>query len=387
MIIHAIEELLPESGGPTTVVVELAVQQAASGERVAVLCARGAEDAAGRSATEARLRSAGVEFIELRQGASRPRRTEVDAVLSRLSPKIIHVHCIWERMLRDIARFGARRRVPYVVSTHGMLHPYSLSQKWLKKSVYLLLFPNTLRGAAHVFALNAEEAQSVGARFRRPSSVLPNGIDLDRYRRSESGRFRSMVPALGARSFMLFVGRLHPIKGIDRLISAYSSARQRGLDLDLVIVGPDGGAREALVAQARALRLEGSVHFPGAMFGEDKLDAFAACTMFAHRPRFEGFGLTVVEALAAARPVVTTQACRLDGAAEAGALRQVDDDDEAFASGLLEIAGSHDRGAALGAAGRRWVAATLTWSAIAASLAKEYGRIIDRHSASTVSKA
>jgi glycosyltransferase involved in cell wall biosynthesis len=171
------------------------------------------------------------------------------------------------------------------------------------------------------------------------------------------------------------VGRLHPIKGIDRLIAAYSNARRRGLDLDLVIVGPDGGARDALLAQARALRLEGNIHFPGAMFGEDKLDAFAACSIFAHRPRFEGFGLTVVEALASARPVVTTRECRLDGGAEAGALLQVEDEDQAFASGLLSIASSRDRGAALGAAGRRWVGATFTWSAIAARLAEDYGRI------------
>ena len=375
MIIHAIEELLPESGGPTTVVVELALRQAASGERVAVLCARGADDAAGRNATEARLRSAGVEFIELRHGSTGSRQAQLDAVLSRLSPTIIHVHCIWERMLREIARFGARHRVPYVVSTHGMLHPYSLGQKWLKKSVYLLLFPQLLRGAAHVFTLNAEESLAVGARFRRPTSVLPNGIDFDRYQRTESGQFRRLVPALGSRPFILFVGRLHPIKGIDRLIAAYSNARRRGLDLDLVIVGPDGGARDALLAQARALRLEGNIHFPGAMFGEDKLDAFAACSIFAHRPRFECFGLTVVEALASARPVVTTRECRLDGGAEAGALLQVEDEDQAFASGLLSIASSRDRGAALGAAGRRWVGATFTWSAIAARLAEDYGRI------------
>jgi len=375
MILHVIDNLYPESGGPPTVAIEFVRQQARMGRRVAVMITHPPRKPEQRAQLAERWKGLDIEYIVLDELPPQERMEAARRHIDRLRPEIIHLHCMWEAIVRRIAGYARKQRVPYVLSTHGMLHPYALAQKRLKKWVYLQVFGSLVRGAGELYALNREEADYIERRFGRPSSVLANGIVVEDYLAPESGIFRARVPALANRPFILFVGRLHPIKGIDNLIRSYGLARRRGLELDLVVVGPDDCQQPELEALVRDLSLGAHVHFPGGMFGPEKRDGFAACAMFAHRPRFEGFGITVVEGMAAGRPVVTTRECKLDGAAEAGALQQADDSDEAFGMALLEVARSPDGGSALGARGREWVRSQLSWESLVHRAEASYARV------------
>ena len=375
MILHVIDNLRPESGGPPTVAIEFVRQQARMGRRTAVMITNPPSKPEQRAQLAERWKGLDIEYIVLEDLPPRDRVSAARAHIDRLAPRIIHIHCMWEALVRHVAAHARKRRIPYVLSTHGMLHPYALAQKRLKKWVYLQVFPSLVGGAGELYALNREEANSIEARFRRPASVLPNGIVVEDYSAPESGVFRARVPALGTKPFILFVGRLHPIKGIDLLIRSYAHARARGLGLELVIVGPNEVQQPELEALARELGISSHVHFPGGMFGPEKRDGFAACTIFAHRPRFEGFGITVVEGLAAGKPVVTTRECKLDGAAEAGALRQAEDTDEAFGDALLEVAALADKGRSLGQRGREWVQANLSWESLVLRTEASYDRV------------
>ena len=359
-------------------VMELAHHQALMGQKVAVLCSYGPRKPEQRMALEERWRGCGIEFLEVGSESRTRRAHAVREVIDRLNPEIIHIHCVWESIVRHAALHARKRRIPYVLSSHGMLHPYALAQKRLKKWVYLQVFSSILAGASELYSINKEESDYVSRRFRRPSSVLANGIVVIDYERADSKVFLAKYPALAGRGFVLFVGRLHPIKGIDLLTRSFAHARKRGMKLDLVIVGPDYGARATVEALTRELGIEQSVHFTGGLFGEEKLGAFAACTIFAHRPRFEGFGITVVEGLASAKPVVTTKECKLDGAVEAGALLQVADTDEGFGDALHEIATSADSGRTLGVRGQSWVRSMFDWESVTRRVDASYREVIAR---------
>jgi len=374
MILHVIDNLYPESGGPTTVAIEFVRAQARMGRRTAVLCTKAPRKPEQRAALDARWAGLGIEYIVLEDLPKSQRARAAQGHVDRLRPEIIHIHCVWEGLLRHVSAHARRRGIPYVLSTHGMLHPYALAQKRLKKWVYLQVFPGIIGGAGELFALNREEADYAQARFRRPSSVLENGIVVADYDQPASGLFRSKFPSIGEKPFALFVGRLHTIKGIDKLMRSYAHARAKGLELELAVVGPDDGERPALEAVARELGIAEHVHFTGGLFGPEKRDAFAACALFAHRPRFEGFGITVVEALAAGRPVVTTRECKLDGSVEAGAIRLADDTDEAFGEAMLEVARSADKGETLGRRGQAWVRARLDWESLVRRVDESYDR-------------
>lgn len=373
MILHVIDNLLPEMGGPTSVVIELARHQALAGNRVAVACRVAPKEPAARAALERSWAGTGVDLIEVPGDAAGQRRA-LAAALDKLRPRVVHLHCVWERILRMASSEAARRGIPRVTSTHGMLHPYALGQKRLKKEAYLALFRSHFLRAGEYLSLNTEETAYVRDRFGWESSVLCNGVELDRYGTVDDGEFRRTVPALGARPYALFVGRLHPIKGCDLLMRSFAILRKGGHEIDLVFVGPDSGVLSELRAQAQAAGIAGSVHFPGGLFGTAKFSALSGCSLFVHRPRFEGFGIAVIEGMASRRPVVTTAQCHLEPAAAAGAILVAPDTDDGFARGMASVLEDQALAARLGERGRSWVEGNCSWPSIVKAADDRYCR-------------
>lgn len=371
VIVHVIEDLKPESGGPTTVVVELARAQALSGHRVGVICLHGPTHGVERQRLHDLFRDVGVRLVDLGASTARPGRREVVAALRAGGADLVHLHGVWSSVLRWSAAEAVRAGWKYVVSTHGMLHPDVLRQGRLKKWVYLTLFSGFLGQCSEVLALNEEERSYVAQRFARPASVLPNGIRAGLYDGASPDEFRRSWPDI-KEPFALFLGRLHPIKGIDLLIRAFAQARAQGLRSHLVIAGPDSGCLTELTRLAAELGVSREVHFVGPLYEGAKLSALAACTMFVHRPRFEGFGLTVVEAMATGRPVVTTPRCRLDGAASAGALVMAEDRDDSFAAAMVALERDPQMAGGLAERGREWVRANFDWNSIARQADRVY---------------
>ena len=380
MILHVIDNLFPESGGPPTVVIEFARHQARSGRRVAVACGKALRTAQSREDLADRWKGLEIELIDLGSAEHASAAEAFEATIKRLKPRVIHIHCMWEPLVRRSAAIARRNGVPYVISTHGMLHPYALAQKRLKKWVYLTLFGSMISGSEEMFSLNREEAAHVASRFKVKSSVFPNGVEVAEYASADPALFLTKFPQFKAKPFILFVGRIHPIKGIDNLVRSFALARKNGLTHDLAVVGPDDGCKTDIVALVHELGVDAHVHFRGGMFGKLKRSAFAACSIFSHRPRFEGFGITVVEGMAAGKPVVTTAECKLDGAAEANALRMAPDTDEGFAAALLEVASNTRYATELGGRAQDWVRQTLDWEALAAKADESYSAAAARGS-------
>ncbi len=108
-------------------VMELAHHQALMGQKVAVLCSYGPRKPEQRMALEERWRGCGIEFLEIGSESRARRAHAVREVIDRLNPEIIHIHCVWESIVRHAALHARKRRIPYVLSTHGMLHPYALA--------------------------------------------------------------------------------------------------------------------------------------------------------------------------------------------------------------------------------------------------------------------
>jgi glycosyltransferase involved in cell wall biosynthesis len=363
VIVHVITNLHAASGGPTTAVVELAREQAGTGEAVRVIVDESPSDAAPILARWSGRDVAIAGAMGLMLGA-RQSRSQLVYGLRDLRPRIVHLHGVWDPILRRAASACNELGLPWVVSSHGMLHPFTLGQGALKKRVYLRLFPRLLGRARTIFTLNAEEADCVRRRFGVPAIVAPTGINPAPYERTPDGVFARSVPGLDGTPFILFLGRLDEIKGVDLLLASYAEAVAAGMRADLVLAGPDFGAERALRALTHRLGLAERVHFVGPLSGDRKHAALAECALFAHRPRYEGFGIAVVEAMAAGRPVVTTAACRLDGAAEAGAIRLADDQTGAFAKAIITLADDGEVARALGSRARAWVRRELAWPAI-----------------------
>jgi phosphatidylinositol alpha-mannosyltransferase len=215
-------------------------------------------------------------------------------------------------------------------------------------------------------AVSNAARRTVADHFPGDYEIVPNGVDVERFRR------RSTPPPemLGDDPLVLFVGRLDPRKGIDRLIRAMALVRRRS-PARLVIVG-DGPERSRLAAVAAATDVP--VTIVGRV-SDEALPAYYQAADVVCSPALggESFGIVLLEAMAAARAVVAT---RIEGYAElvadAGCARLVEVDDvEALAHEVGVLIDSPDLRRILGAKGAAFVH-RYDWSTIAGRLESIY---------------
>jgi glycosyltransferase involved in cell wall biosynthesis len=212
---------------------------------------------------------------------------------------IIHAHGIWDGASVAAANWADRNRKPFVLSPHGMLEPWSLGHHKIKKAVPWLAWERAAIGSATVIEtksrMEACNVRRLG--FRNPLAVIPIAID------GPPAAVRQ--PGSTAHRTCLFLSRIHPKKGVELLIRAWSALKPEGWRL--VIAGPDGGVYQRFLENmVRSLNLEKVVTFSGPAYGDVKWKLFQAADLFCLPSYSENFGIVVIEALSQNTPVVTT---------------------------------------------------------------------------------
>jgi glycosyltransferase involved in cell wall biosynthesis len=223
---------------------------------------------------------------------------------------IVHIHDL--RSFLSVASHHAARSAgkPYVLSPHGGLQ--RLGKKSLKTVFDLLWGKRILRDTSALCAISPLEEHDA-AIYGVPKQRIypfPPGIDADQYRNlPRRGEFVARWNLQG-RKIVLFLGRLHWIKGADILIEAIHRLREL-TDLHLVIAGPDDGAESQLKALVSSKGLQKNVTFTGFLDDVQKLQALVDSDVAVVPSRNEGFSLAVLEAMASRIPIVLTSACDL----------------------------------------------------------------------------
>ncbi len=207
---------------------------------------------------------------------------------------IVHVHGLWLPFCHRVLHQGLKNKKPTVLGTHGMLEPAALRFSSWKKRIASFLYQNTdLKKASAIHVTGASELATIRARgLRGPAIISSPGIDL---RPEPDWAQRDKLRTA------LFVGRIHPVKGIDLLIDAWKKLNPG--DWKLVIAGPDGGNYvPALVEQIRGTTIE----YVGPVFDAKKEELYRNASLVLQPSLSENFSLTIVEALAWSIPVLTT---------------------------------------------------------------------------------
>jgi len=200
-----------------------------------------------------------------------------------------------------------------------------MKQQRLRKRLYLELRLRRLLNAAaaihYATPLEEEGARSLG--LRAPAIVEPNGIDLDEFHRMPSpGSFRELLGLSGESPLVLFLGRLHPKKGLDLLIHAFADVT-RG-DGVLAIAGTgDASYEKELRRIAEARGLGHRVRFVGFLQGHERIAAYADATVFVLPSHSENFANTVVESVAAGTPVIVSDQVNLHPAVSSSGVGSV----------------------------------------------------------------
>lgn len=209
-----------------------------------------------------------------------------------------------------------------------------------------------------LLADSAATAADLGKYYRLPESkvrvvslgVDPVFFDLARRRRPEP--------------FLLAVATLHPHKNLDGLLRAFVRFRERRPEFRLVVCGLHGFFTGPLHDLRESLGLRDAVEFPGWIPREELHDLYARAWAFVFPSLFEGFGLPVLEALAAGVPTACSRIEPIAGIAGAAALKFDPRDTGAMVEAMLRIAGDEPLRARLAEEGPRR-AAGFSWRATA----------------------
>ncbi|HWA59132.1 MAG TPA: glycosyltransferase [Gemmatimonadales bacterium] len=279
-ILHLAKYYWPRSGGMERVVQDLAEGAAAAGHEVSVVAveSRIGGRVGGQRSTVTRVFSFGaLGSEEIAPGYLTAARRRAD---------IIHLH--HPHPLADVASLLRSRQTPLVVTQHQDLR--SPRYRFLARAVLRRAAAVVVPSRAHL-ALSQELEG-----FENKTEVIPFGIDETRW--ADVAR-----RPLDAPPKALFIGRLVKFKGLDVLLRALE--RVPDLRLDIVGAGPEGPRLKTLT---QALALADRVRFYGE-YPDDDLPRRMAEADFLVLPSVtidEMFGLVVLEAMAASRPVITT---------------------------------------------------------------------------------
>jgi len=202
---------------------------------------------------------------------------------------VLHVHGLGAWLDFAVATKPVHRR-PIVLSTHGGI--FHTSRMSLLKNLYFHGWQWwNLKFVDQVVACSRVDEYSFAPLAPR-MTLLENGADVDEL------AIRGAVEK--DPKTLLFVGRLATNKAIDDLLRACAALAARGTDFSLRLVGPDRNrARPELESLARSLRINGRVTFVGEVAPDQLIAEYARASIFVSASRSEGFGISVVEAMAA----------------------------------------------------------------------------------------
>ena len=307
------------------------------------------------------------EWVSQAIGVPRAKTIPLPSMIGSISPEVesalgtadvLHLHTPWEPANVALARAARRHRVPYVVSTHGMLDNWSIRQKWLKKRLYLRLIGHRfLAGAARVHC-TAEAELAQASRFLRPGSgsVVPLPIDLapfmDLPGPQEAIRTFALDPA---QPRILLLSRLHPVKRPELLIEAAAKLAATH-PCQLIIAGPGETAYVSSLRQlVHRFGLEERVIFPGMVRGTTKISLYQAANVFVLPSSQENFGLVLIEALVAGTPVITTRAVGIWEELQRAGATIIEPTADHLAKAIQSVLSDPSQARQLGERGRQWV--------------------------------
>ena len=215
---------------------------------------------------------------------------------------LVHVQGLFLYPTVAVSRIFRLLGVPYLVTPRGMLDPWSLSQKGIKKWTYLgLCERGSLMGAARVhFTSERERVLAPSFVSSLPSVVVPNPVDVaafDSPPRRQAGRLVRLIIA----------GRIHKKKGFDLLIPALGRVKRTGRQVHLTIAGFNEGNYAARVQQlARRHGVQEEISFAGNLDRPRLAAAFRRAHVALMPSYQENFGMSAAEAMVSGLPVVVS---------------------------------------------------------------------------------
>ncbi len=369
-IIHVVPNVGNEASGPTYSTVRLSQTIAEMGDEVLLLSVK---DGAVASANNFQHRV--YPKAKCPSGVWLSPKLYEALMEESKTADILHSHSLWAMPNVYPGRAAKQSSIPLVLSPRGTLSEWALSHSAIRKKLFWwMLQKRVVKGAACLHATSEDEyldIRRIG--LKQPVCIIPNGIDIPNLIPKEKifSDSRSDLRTL------LYLGRLHPKKGIDLLIRAWSEIGTVRKDWQLRIVGP-GDERyinelNDLVSRLKVPRVE----FVGAVFGSEKQLEYQRADLFILPTHSENFGMTIAESLAVGTPVITTYGAPWSGLEQHGAGWWVEIGIDPLIACLDHaMTKSSEQLSSMGELGREWMRHDFSWHEISHKMKRTYAWLL-----------
>lgn len=363
-ILHIVQSLDPAGGGIARVVPDLAAELARAGEQCRIATLVG-----GRFGNPPEV--PGVEVLKFPPNGtgSLGRSREFNSRITDLirEADVVHLHGLWSGQNWAAGAAARQLRRPCVISPRGMMMPWAWNRGWWKKRPFGWLFEHrNLRQAARLHVVSESEAAAVRALgFNDRITCISSGLHVADYANlPPADEVLARWPELQGRKCLLFMGRIHPQKGIIQAMQACFDVLAAGSDWHLIIAGPDEiGLRAMLEAAITRKGLSNRVTFTGLLTRREVQAVLGGVRLLLQPSQGESLSMSILEALAAGVPVAISAACHMPEVETRDAGRIVEPTRGGIARVLRKLLTQDDQALqAMGRRGREMVAERFDWS-------------------------
>ena len=290
-IVHLTPNFYPAIGGIETYVNELSRRQVERGYKVSVVTSGKLRDGKQLKKFE-KIDGIDVYRVPFKLVARYNFSTEAFKLLSDLDYDVLHIHSIG--YFTDIIPvLKGMKNVRIVVSTHGGIF-HTPHMKLLKNIYFKILVKNALKSADFIIATSVKDYKLFSKICdRRKMGIIHPGVNW--------GKF-SHLPLSRSKNRLLYVGRFAENKRLDRMLHVMAQLKLKVNDVKLLLIGEDWGEKNKLLKLAKKMDILDNVRFVSGVKYHYKY--FSRSNAFLLSSEYEGFGTSVVEAMAAGLPVV-----------------------------------------------------------------------------------
>ena len=283
---------------------------------------------------------------------------------------LIHNHSFWMAPNIFAGIVSKRKNIPLVNAPRGTMSDKALSRSVLKKSIAKFLGQKFAMHQSTCFHTTAEhETLDLKKHFpKKPIIQIPNGVDIPNLINIKKDKDLRKI---------LYLGRIHPIKGIENLIDAWALIENQFQDWSLDIVGlAEPRYLNTLKSRTQHLNLK-KISFKNPVYGKDKLTCYQEADIYVLPSYSENFGMTVAEALANSTPVITTYSTPWSDLNDKHAGWCIEVGVDSLHKTLINaLSKTKEELFQMGNNGREWMKKSFSWDKIAQDMIKEYEKIL-----------
>ncbi len=248
---------------------------------------------------------------------------------------LVSIHTFWSYSNKFIYTNCIKYNIPFIITIHGVLNTEALKiSNWKKKIALFFFLNNTIKHAKCIQALNLTEYNVIrNLGIKTPIAIIENGISLPDYIITRNVN-KELINTYSGKKTVLYLGRLHPIKGVDRLIHSWMNVNKSN-EWQLIIAG-DGDIKYVKSLKRIVLNYkDDSIKFIGHIEGDDKDFCFKNCDFTVLPSLSEAFSMSVLESLSYSKPALITSTCNFEEATLTNSAIEVDSSIDGIKDGLI----------------------------------------------------